>query len=138
MVIGYCAAVACVVGVAGTGRTGDHGGPECARTVCLPVPDQKKVTTKSYSDRLQEFCQVPLPSLFGPPRCGPVRTKKLLVLHTHTREEPATKYIPVVEGARPACPPAVTGQPVPGAGPPVMTPPVGPAPGPMPPGQFPK
>jgi hypothetical protein len=137
MILGYGVAVALVAGAADTGYTGDHGGPACDRTVCQPVPDQKKVTTKTYSDKRVEFCETPLPGLFGP-RCGPVRTKKVLVLHVHTREEPVTKYIPVVESAQPACPPGSAGQPAPAAVPLYAPPPGGPAPGVMSPGQPPK
>ncbi|QJX00912.1 hypothetical protein [Frigoriglobus tundricola] len=136
MVFGYGVAVVFVVWAAGTGRTGDHGGPETGKTVCLPVPDQKKVTTKTFSSKTEEFCLSPIRGLFGSqPQCGPVRTKRVLVVHTQTREEPTTKYVPVVECAQPVCPPAVAEQPAPGAVPPFV-PPAGTVP--VPAGPFPR
>jgi hypothetical protein len=144
MILAYVGSVVLVVGAAGMGRTGDHRGPDCGNTVCVPVADQKKVTTKTYSSKTEEFCQTPLRRLFGhQPECGPVRTKRVLVLHQHTTEVPTTKYIPAVPPpcAEPACPPAVAVQPVPGAVPtfyvpqpvsgavPTYVPPPGPVPG---------
>jgi len=133
MILGYGVAVALVAGAASTGYTGDHGGPEGTKSVCQPVCEQKKVTTKTYSDKEVEFCQTPLGGLFGS-GCGPVRTKRVLVLHTHTKEVTVTKYVPVTECAQQACPTAVPVQAVPL----LTTPSAGPVPGAMPHGQMPR
>jgi hypothetical protein len=133
MVLGYGIAVVFLMGATGLGRTGDHGGPEPGKTVCMPVVEQKKVTTKTFSSKTVEFCQTPIRGLFGgEPQCGPVRTKRVLVLSTKTHEESTTKYIPVVPCAQPACPPIGVGQSATG------TAPMPPGTAPMPPGQFPQ
>jgi hypothetical protein len=164
LILGYVGAMVFVVGAAEMGRTGDHG-PGCGNTVCVPTADQKKVVTKTYSCKVEEFCETPLRRLFGTADCGPVLTKRKLVIHKHTNMEPITKYIPAVSShsipcAEPACPPGIPGQPVPGAVPnfippygpgpgagqpgpgasPYFLPPSGPAPGtgPVYPGQFPQ
>lgn len=142
MMLGYSVAVVVVVWAAGMGHTGDHREPECGKTVCAPVAYQKKVTTKSYSTKVEEFCLTPFRGLFGQTQCGPVHTKRVLVLHKHTNEVPSTKYIPVIQCPQPACPPANTEQPAPGAGQNFM-PPLGTTPGqmplgPPPSGQFPQ
>jgi hypothetical protein len=137
MILGYAVAVMCLVGATRTGHTGDHGAPEPGKTVCQAVPTTREVVTKTYSSKVQEFCLTPIGWFGNQPQCGPVRTKRVLILHRNTRDEPATKYIPVVPCTEPACAPAGAEQPVPGAVPPFVPPP-GAAPGPMPSGQFPQ
>ena len=98
-------------------RSLGHYDGECK--VCQPTTEMKKVSKRVYSSVREDFC-LPRPSFLGgligsdceaykEAKCGPVRTKKYLVVKIRTHEECGTKCVP-----RPACEtPIVTAPPAP-------------------------
>lgn len=95
--------------------------------VCQPVTEKKKVSKRVYSSVCEDFCLPRCTFLGGlmgsceeckEARCGPVHTKKYLVVKIRTHEECVTKCVP-----KPACEPAATSvQPVAPVPPPAMLP----------------
>jgi hypothetical protein len=77
--------------------------------VCQPVTETKKVATRVYTKSCEDFC-LPRCSFLGglfcrsncdeckELKCGPVRTKKYLVVKIRTHEECVTKCVP-----KPSC-----------------------------------
>jgi hypothetical protein len=97
------------IGLVASASAGDkllagHGdGGDCK--VCQPVTETKKVATRVYTNSREDFC-LPRCSFLGglfcrskcddckETKCGPVRTKKYLVVKIRTHEECATKCVP--------------------------------------------
>ncbi len=81
--------------------------PGCAKKVCVPVTETKKVSKREFGDVCEDFCLPPcspFACLFG---CGcgchKVRTRKFLVIRNCVREECVTKCVPMAEQCAPAC-----------------------------------
>lgn len=114
-----------LVGIATAASAGDQLLPVrsegCDCKVCRPATETKKVATRVYTKSCEDFC-LPRCSFLGglfcrskcddckDTKCGPVHTKKYLVVKFRTHEECVTKC-----AVRPACP-------APAATPPVKTP----------------
>ncbi len=84
---------------------------DCDCKVCQPVSEVKKVPVRVYTSVCDDFCLL-RPSFLGglfcnqdcagckDARCGPVHTKKFLVVKIRTHEECVTKCVP-----KPVCEP---------------------------------
>ena len=97
-----------ILGITQIGNAADQPAPVqscdsgvCCQKVCRPTTEMKKVTTRCYSEKCEEFC-LPKASLLSCfcADCGHVRTRRDLVVKLRTHEECVNKC--VVDHA-PAC-----------------------------------